>query len=93
MSPAPESRALAADPLWVPLLTHYRGDAPAAVDHARMAAHVASLRPSVRQFLLAGSTGDCGLSYETRWHLRAVRGQPSTAPSLNLALTEALTRP
>jgi dihydrodipicolinate synthase/N-acetylneuraminate lyase len=58
MSPAPATRALAADPLWVPLLTHYRGDAPVAVDHARMAAHVASLRPSVRQFLLAGSTGD-----------------------------------
>lgn len=58
MTPAPATRALAADPLWVPLLTHYRGDAPVAVDHARMAAHVASLRPSVRQFLLAGSTGD-----------------------------------
>ena len=52
------SRALAADPLWVPLLTHYRAGTPVAVDGARMAAHVASLRPHLRQFLLAGSTGD-----------------------------------
>ena len=58
MSPASASRALTADPLWVPLLTHYRGGAAVAVDSARMAAHVASLRPHVGQFLLAGSTGD-----------------------------------
>jgi dihydrodipicolinate synthase/N-acetylneuraminate lyase len=54
----PATRALAADPLWVPLLTHYQGGVPVAVDGARMAAHVASLRPHLRQFLLAGSTGD-----------------------------------
>ena len=58
MTPQPATRALAADPLWVPLLTHYRGGAPVAVDRARMAAHVAHLRPHLRQFLLAGSTGD-----------------------------------
>jgi 4-hydroxy-tetrahydrodipicolinate synthase len=58
MGPAPARGALAADALWVPLLTHYRGTGPVAVDPARMAAHVAHLRPHVRQFLLAGSTGD-----------------------------------
>jgi dihydrodipicolinate synthase/N-acetylneuraminate lyase len=57
-APAPAPRALAADPLWVPLLTHYRGAARVAVDRARMAAHVAHLKPHLRQFLLAGSTGD-----------------------------------
>lgn len=58
MSPASARGALAADALWVPLLTHYRGAARIAVDRARMAAHVAHLKPDVRQFLLAGSTGD-----------------------------------
>ncbi|HEX7969755.1 MAG TPA: dihydrodipicolinate synthase family protein [Stellaceae bacterium] len=42
----------------MPLLTHYRRHDGVAVDRERMAAHVASLRPHVRQFLLAGSTGD-----------------------------------
>ncbi len=58
MSPVPTPRALAEDPLWVPLLTHYRRDASIAVDRRRMAAHVRSIRPQLRQFLLAGSTGD-----------------------------------
>jgi 4-hydroxy-tetrahydrodipicolinate synthase len=50
------------DRLWVPLLTHWRGApggaAPAAVDPERMAAHVRTIKPAVRQFMLAGSTGD-----------------------------------
>jgi 4-hydroxy-tetrahydrodipicolinate synthase len=50
------------DALWVPLLTHYRTGAksgtPARVDPERMAAQVRAISPAVRQFLLAGSTGD-----------------------------------
>ena len=47
------------DPLWVPLLTHYRPRGSAAdIDGERMAAHIKAIRPGVRQFLLAGSTGD-----------------------------------
>lgn len=51
------------DRLWVPLLTHWRaspdrGGAPASVDPERMAAHVRAMAPAVRQFMLAGSTGD-----------------------------------
>jgi 4-hydroxy-tetrahydrodipicolinate synthase len=50
------------DSLWVPLLTHYRAGAksgnPARVDPERMAAQVRTISPAVRQFLLAGSTGD-----------------------------------
>jgi 4-hydroxy-tetrahydrodipicolinate synthase len=50
---------LADDPLWVPLLTHYRpsGDG-VAIDTVRTGAHVRSIRPAVNQFLIAGSTGD-----------------------------------
>ena len=50
---------LSSDRLWAPLLTHYRlsGDR-AVLDEARMAAHVAHIRPHVRQYLVAGSTGD-----------------------------------
>ena len=47
------------DRLWVPLLTHYRRTAAAVeADPDRIGAHVAFIRPSVRQFLIAGSTGD-----------------------------------
>jgi 4-hydroxy-tetrahydrodipicolinate synthase len=48
------------DPLWVPLLTHYRrsGQGVVVVDVDRMAAQVRAIQPEVRQFLLAGSTGD-----------------------------------
>jgi 4-hydroxy-tetrahydrodipicolinate synthase len=46
------------DPLWVPLLTHYDRGRPGEVDPARMMAHVGALRGHVRQFLIAGSTGD-----------------------------------
>ena len=47
------------DGFWVPLLTHYRRDGDRlAVDSERMAAHVRSLRPYLRQFMIAGSTGD-----------------------------------
>jgi dihydrodipicolinate synthase/N-acetylneuraminate lyase len=47
------------DPLWVPLLTHYRRSGQGVVvDADRMAAHVRAIQPAVRQFLLAGSTGD-----------------------------------
>ncbi|MBV8589974.1 MAG: dihydrodipicolinate synthase family protein, partial [Acetobacteraceae bacterium] len=48
-----------ADPIWVPLLTHYQGGGGnVVVDSARMAAHIRAIQPSVKQFLLAGSTGD-----------------------------------
>ncbi|MEA3155987.1 MAG: 4-hydroxy-tetrahydrodipicolinate synthase [Betaproteobacteria bacterium] len=50
------------DALWVPLLTHYRAGAKSGsagrVDPERMAAQVRAISPAVRQFLLAGSTGD-----------------------------------
>ena len=47
------------DALWVPLLTHFcKVGSGIAVDEDRMAAHVRAIRPAVRQFLLAGSTGD-----------------------------------
>lgn len=49
----------AVDRLWVPLITHYaEANGRRVLDRARMAAHVARIRPYVRQFLLAGSTGD-----------------------------------
>ena len=44
------------DPLWVPLLTHYM--AGGGIDQARMSAHLESVAGSVRQIMLAGSTGD-----------------------------------
>lgn len=47
------------DRLWVPLLTQYRRQGPSVeIDPDRIAAHLSFIRPSVRQFLLAGSTGD-----------------------------------
>ncbi len=47
------------DQLWVPLLTHYRHSSSGlTIDPDRMMAHLDAIRPSVRQFLLAGSTGD-----------------------------------
>jgi dihydrodipicolinate synthase/N-acetylneuraminate lyase len=47
------------DRLWVPLLTHYRRQGSSvAIDLERTAAHLSFIRPWVRQFLLAGSTGD-----------------------------------
>lgn len=50
---------MVADRLWVPLITHYaEKDGRRVLDRARMTAHVARIRPFVRQFLLAGSTGD-----------------------------------
>jgi 4-hydroxy-tetrahydrodipicolinate synthase len=56
-----------ADRLWVPLLTHYRRTAAAVeADPDRIGAHLAFIRPSVRQFLIAGSTGDgWEMSFET----------------------------
>ncbi|MFL5162678.1 MAG: dihydrodipicolinate synthase family protein [Microvirga sp.] len=55
------------DRLWVPLLTHYRRTAAAVeADPDRIGAHLAFIRPSVRQFLIAGSTGDgWEMSFET----------------------------
>lgn len=44
------------DPLWVPLLTHY--DDNVDLDAARTASHLRHLTPSVRQYLVAGTTGD-----------------------------------
>ena len=46
------------DPLWVPVLSHYRRDGVGRIDPGRTAARIAALRPHVRQILLAGSTGD-----------------------------------
>jgi 4-hydroxy-tetrahydrodipicolinate synthase len=47
------------DRLWVPLLTHYcQTSGSVKADPERMGAHLAYIRPSVRQFLIAGSTGD-----------------------------------
>jgi len=56
-----------ADRLWVPLLTHYcRTAGSVKADPERMGAHLAYIRPSVRQFLIAGSTGDgWEMSFET----------------------------
>jgi dihydrodipicolinate synthase/N-acetylneuraminate lyase len=51
-------RPRVSDPLWVPLLTHYRQDGTIGIDQDRMAAHVDAIRPQVWQFLLGGSTGD-----------------------------------
>lgn len=44
------------DPLWVPLLAHYRTNGD--LDHARMEAHLTEITPHVSQIMLAGSTGD-----------------------------------
>ncbi len=46
------------DPLWVPVLTHYRSDEPGLLDEIRVLAQLGHLRPSVRQLLIAGTTGD-----------------------------------
>ena len=52
------------DRLWVPLLTQYRRPqnqqqgSTVEIDPDRTAAHLSFIRPWVRQFLLAGSTGD-----------------------------------
>ncbi|MBI5802561.1 MAG: dihydrodipicolinate synthase family protein [Verrucomicrobia bacterium] len=43
-------------PLWCPLLTHYRDDG--SLDHARITAHLRHLAPHVKGFLIPGSTGD-----------------------------------
>lgn len=55
------------DRLWVPLLTHYcQTSGSVKADPERMGAHLAYIRPSVRQFLIAGSTGDgWEMSFET----------------------------
>lgn len=47
---------LLADPLWVPILTHYLADGQ--VDQGRIHAHVESLQPHVSQLMIGGSTGD-----------------------------------
>jgi 4-hydroxy-tetrahydrodipicolinate synthase len=58
MSSARQERQIN-DPLWVPLLTHYRRrNGVIGVDADRMAAQIQAIQPAVRQFLLAGSTGD-----------------------------------
>lgn len=47
------------DALWVPLLTHFReSERGLAIDAGRMSAQIRAMQPDVRQFLLAGSTGD-----------------------------------
>ncbi len=46
-------------PLWVPLLTHYRlDDGRPVVDAERMTRHMAQVAPSVRSWMISGSTGD-----------------------------------
>jgi len=42
--------------LWCPPLTHYANDG--AIDFGRMSAHIAHLAPSVKGFLIPGTTGD-----------------------------------
>lgn len=49
-------RTSTADPLWVPLLTHYAEGG--GIDAGRMIAHAESITHEVRQVMLAGSTGD-----------------------------------
>ncbi len=44
------------DPLWVPVLTHYRVDG--SLDAGRCAAQIAAIAGDVRQLLIAGTTGD-----------------------------------
>lgn len=46
------------DPLWVPVLTHYRDETEDRLDPLRTAEHLRHLTPSVRQFLVSGTTGD-----------------------------------
>ncbi|MEM7496777.1 MAG: dihydrodipicolinate synthase family protein [Pseudomonadota bacterium] len=46
------------DPLWVPILTHYEEGAGMRLDRARQAAQIAAISPHVRQYLIAGTTGD-----------------------------------
>lgn len=46
------------DPLWVPILTHYRNKDATDLDEERIAAHVSHIAPYVRQILIAGTTGD-----------------------------------
>ena len=46
------------DPLWVPVLTHYDASPETRLDRARTAAHLRHISPHVRQYLIAGTTGD-----------------------------------
>ena len=46
------------DPLWVPLLTHYDSSDQQGLDHARTSKHIKSISANVRQYLIAGTTGD-----------------------------------
>lgn len=52
----PRQTLMTHDPLWVPLLSHYRDDG--GIDHDRMKAHLEHIAPHVTQIMLAGSTGD-----------------------------------
>lgn len=45
-----------ADPLWTPILSHFRKDGHVDID--RMSAQLKAVRPNLRQLMLAGSTGD-----------------------------------
>ncbi|MCE7030358.1 dihydrodipicolinate synthase family protein [Jiella avicenniae] len=57
MIPEPHASRLA-DALFVPVLSHYAAGGPGTLDPARTLAHIRAIRPSVRQIMLAGSTGD-----------------------------------
>lgn len=47
---------MANDPLWVPLIGHYT--APGMLHDARIRRHIGAVAPDVRQYLIAGTTGD-----------------------------------
>ena len=46
------------DPLWVPLITHYDQSPQPRLDRARTEDHLRHITPQVRQYLVAGTTGD-----------------------------------
>jgi len=46
------------DPLWVPVLTHYSSATEPRLDRERTADHLRHITPHVRQYLIAGTTGD-----------------------------------
>ncbi len=57
------------DRLWVPLLTHYDDTVrPMKLNRQRSEAHIRAIRPFVRQFMLAGSTGDGWELSEAQYH-------------------------
>lgn len=69
------------DPLWAPILTHYRRDQPGVLDADRVLSHLESLQPFVRQFLVAGTTGDgWGMRKDTFERWLAILRDPRLTP-------------